>query len=200
MTGRRSIEPNYAPALAAVTGQQRRATYWISTVLTARWATTQCSTPLCSPVCGSGQQAASPAAKTPAALVSRYSLTSTPDRRPARLVPPVNVTVRPFTTADGLSPNERLHRELPAATSTTAKSDRVRAGTECKPKKSANCRVSIGFASRSGGASTGLAPDRLARTGSCSRGNVHLMPYSAPLHRHRQRFRGAPNWEPVYAN
>ena len=43
-----------------------------------RSATTQCSTRMRSPVCGSGQRAMSPAAKMPGALVCRCSSTTTP--------------------------------------------------------------------------------------------------------------------------
>ena len=43
-----------------------------------RSATTQCSTRMACPLCGSGQRAMSPAAKTPGALVSRKASTTTP--------------------------------------------------------------------------------------------------------------------------
>jgi len=43
-----------------------------------RSATTKCSTRIISPECGSGYFAMSPAAKTPEALVSRYSFTTIP--------------------------------------------------------------------------------------------------------------------------
>src|SRR5215470_6263300 len=56
-----------------------------------RSATTQCSTRIRWPVCGSGQRAMSPAAKTPGALVSRYSLTEMPRSivRPACSASPI---------------------------------------------------------------------------------------------------------------
>src|SRR6185295_7130247 len=47
-------------------------------VCPCRCATTQCSTRIALPLCGSGQRAMSPAAKIPGALVSRNSVTVTP--------------------------------------------------------------------------------------------------------------------------